>query len=78
MDKERVRSKEHDCCFHKARVQGDSSIRQVKLLNSKVSEIPIVFENRKRGKSKLTISEIVTFSKYILKVLWEQTFSRET
>ncbi|HJX23004.1 MAG TPA: polyprenol monophosphomannose synthase [Candidatus Bathyarchaeia archaeon] len=53
------------------------TIRQAKLQNSRVSEVPIVFENRKRGKSKLTINEIVTFSRYILKVLWEQTFLRE-
>jgi dolichol-phosphate mannosyltransferase len=52
-------------------------IRQAKLQNSKVGEIPIVFENRKKGKSKLTKNEIITFSKYILKVLWEQLFKRE-
>jgi len=53
------------------------TIRQAKLQNSKVGEIPIVFENRKKGKSKLTLNEIATFSKYILKVLWEQLFERE-
>jgi len=53
------------------------TIRQAKLQNSKIGEIPIVFENRKKGKSKLTKNEIITFSKYILKVLWEQLFKRE-
>ena len=54
------------------------TIRQAKLQNSKVGEVPIVFENRKKGKSKLTITEIATFSRYILRVLWEQTFLKET
>jgi dolichol-phosphate mannosyltransferase len=53
------------------------TIRQAKLQNSKVGEMPIVFENRKKGKSKLTKNEIITFSQYILKVLWEQLFERE-
>ena len=37
------------------------TIRQAKLQNSKIGEIPIVFENRKKGKSKLTKNEIITF-----------------
>lgn len=53
------------------------TIRQAKLQNSKIREIPIVFENRKKGKSKLSLTEIAAFSKYILKVLWEQLFKRE-
>lgn len=53
------------------------TLRQAKLQNLRVGEIPIVFENRKKGKSKLTINEIGTFSKYILKVLWEQLFEKE-
>ena len=53
------------------------TLRQAKLQNSKIGEIPIVFENRKKGKSKLTLTEIATFSKYILKVLWEQLCDRE-
>jgi len=53
------------------------TIRQAELQNSKIREIPIVFENRKKGKSKLTLTEIAAFSKYILKVLWEQLFKRE-
>jgi dolichol-phosphate mannosyltransferase len=53
------------------------TIRQAKLQNSKIGEIPIVFENRKKGKSKLTPTEIAAFSKYILKVLREQRFKKE-
>ena len=48
------------------------TIRQAKLHNLKVGEIPIVFKNRKKGKSKLTLSEIVAFSTYIIKVLLRQ------
>jgi dolichol-phosphate mannosyltransferase len=48
------------------------TIRQAKLHNLKVGEIPITFENRKKGKSKLTLAEIVAFSKYIMKVLLRQ------
>jgi len=53
------------------------TIRQAKLQNSKIGEIPIIFENRKKGKSKLTLTEIAAFSKYILKVLREQPFKKE-
>lgn len=53
------------------------TLRQAKLQNSKIGEISIVFENRKKGKSKLTLTEIVAFSKYILKVLWERLCVRE-
>jgi dolichol-phosphate mannosyltransferase len=45
------------------------TIRQAKLHNLKVGETPILFENRKKGKSKLSLTEIVAFSKYILRVL---------
>jgi dolichol-phosphate mannosyltransferase len=50
------------------------TLRQAKLQDSKIGEMPIVFENRKRGKSKLTITEITAFSKYVLKVTYEQLF----
>lgn len=50
------------------------TLRQAKLQNSKIGELPIVFENRKKGKSKLSLTEIAAFSKYILKVSWEQLF----
>ena len=53
------------------------TLRQAKLQNSKIGEISIVFENRKKGKSKLALTEIAAFSKYILKVLWEQLCDRE-
>jgi len=53
------------------------TVRQARLQNSKIGEIPIVFENRKKGKSKLTLTEIAAFSKYILKVPWEQLFEKE-
>jgi len=53
------------------------TLRQAKLQNSKIGEIPIVFENRKKGKSKLTRTEITAFSKYILKVSWEQLLERQ-
>ncbi|PVX26036.1 MAG: hypothetical protein CW691_02680 [Candidatus Bathyarchaeum sp.] len=52
------------------------TLRQAKLQNSKIGEIPIVFENRKKGKSKLTLTEITAFSKYIMKVTWEQLFEQ--
>jgi len=50
------------------------TLRQAKLQNSKIGELPIVFENRKKGKSKLSLTEIAAFSKYIIKVSWEQLF----
>jgi dolichol-phosphate mannosyltransferase len=48
------------------------TIRQAKLQNLKVGETPIIFENRKKGKSKLSLAEIMAFSKYIMKVLLRQ------
>lgn len=48
------------------------TLRQAKLQDSKVGEIPIIFENRKKGKSKLTVAEITAFSKYILRITFEQ------
>ncbi len=47
------------------------TIRQAKLQNSKITEVPITFTNRKSGKSKLTFNEILAFSAYIMKVLCE-------
>jgi dolichol-phosphate mannosyltransferase len=52
------------------------TLRQAKLQDSKVGEIPIMFENRKKGKSKLTLTEITAFSKYIMKVTWEQLVTK--
>jgi dolichol-phosphate mannosyltransferase len=53
------------------------TLRQAKLQNSKISEIAVCFENRKKGKSKLSLTEIAGFSEYILKVILEQLFERE-
>ena len=53
------------------------TLRQAKLQNSRIGQIPIVFENRKKGKSKLTLTEISAFFKYILKTSWEQLLERE-
>ncbi|MEM3550545.1 MAG: glycosyltransferase, partial [Candidatus Bathyarchaeia archaeon] len=47
------------------------TIRQAKMQNSKIAEVPITFSNRKSGKSKLTFNEILAFSAYIVKVLCE-------
>jgi dolichol-phosphate mannosyltransferase len=52
------------------------TIRQARLQNLKVGETPITFENRKKGKSKLTLTEIAAFSKYIIKVMLEQNKTR--
>jgi dolichol-phosphate mannosyltransferase len=48
------------------------TIRQAKLQNLKVGETPITFENRKKGKSKLSLTEIMAFYKYIIEVLLRQ------
>lgn len=52
------------------------TIRQAKLQNCRVGEVPIIFENRKKGKSKLTLNEIIAFSKYIQKILLGQRIAR--
>jgi dolichol-phosphate mannosyltransferase len=43
------------------------TLRQAQLMGMKVTEIPITFKNRKRGKSKLTIKEVTNFLFYIIK-----------
>jgi dolichol-phosphate mannosyltransferase len=53
------------------------TLRQAKIQDSKIGEIPIIFENRKKGKSKLTLTEIAAFSKYIAKVSWEKLHEKE-
>ena len=53
------------------------TLRQAKLQNSKIGEIAVVFENRKKGKSKLSLTEIAAFSKYLMRVLWKQLCYRE-
>lgn len=45
------------------------TIRQAVLRNFNVKETPISFVNRKRGKSKLTLTEIRSYIAYILKVI---------
>jgi dolichol-phosphate mannosyltransferase len=53
------------------------TLRQAKLQNSRIGQIPIIFENRKKGKSKLSLTEISAFFKYIMKTSWEQLLERE-
>lgn len=43
------------------------TIRQAHTRNFRIKEIPIIFVNRKKGKSKLTFTEIKTFLFYIVK-----------
>jgi len=43
------------------------TLRQAYVYNARVSEVPITFTNRKKGKSKLTKNEILSFVLYILK-----------
>lgn len=45
------------------------TLKQAKILNMKVAEIPITFINRKKGKSKLSTREIIDFSIFIMKTL---------
>jgi dolichol-phosphate mannosyltransferase len=45
------------------------TIRQTHLKGYKIKEVPITFANRKKGKSKLTLSEIVVFLSHILRSL---------
>ncbi|MCJ7423099.1 polyprenol monophosphomannose synthase [Candidatus Bathyarchaeota archaeon] len=43
------------------------TLRQAHIHNAHVTEIPIAFANRKKGKSKLTANEILSFFLYALK-----------
>lgn len=43
------------------------TVKQARLQGFRVKEIPITFENRKRGKSKLTRAEFQAFLSYIIK-----------
>jgi dolichol-phosphate mannosyltransferase len=45
------------------------TIRQAALKNFKVKELPILFVNRKRGKSKLSWTEIKSFLSYTIRVI---------
>jgi len=46
------------------------TIRQAVLRNFNVKETPILFVNRKRGKSKLSWTEIHSYISYTLKAIW--------
>ena len=46
------------------------TIRQAALRNFLVTELPILFVNRKRGKSKLSWNEIKSFLTYTIKTVW--------
>jgi dolichol-phosphate mannosyltransferase len=49
------------------------TVRQASLRNFQVKETPVVFVNRKRGKSKLTWTEIRSFLSYTFKAVWRST-----
>ena len=46
------------------------TVRQAALRKFKVKETPILFVNRKRGKSKLSWTEIKSYLSYTLKAVW--------
>lgn len=46
------------------------TVRQASLRNFQVRETPVLFVNRKRGKSKLTWTEIKSFLSYTIKAIW--------
>jgi dolichol-phosphate mannosyltransferase len=46
------------------------TVRQAALHNFEVKETPILFVNRKRGKSKLSWTEIKSYLSYTTKVVW--------
>jgi dolichol-phosphate mannosyltransferase len=46
------------------------TVRQAALRNFNVKETPILFINRKRGKSKLSWAEIKSYLSYTLKAVW--------
>ncbi|MFP3984603.1 MAG: polyprenol monophosphomannose synthase [Candidatus Bathyarchaeia archaeon] len=48
------------------------TLRQARLQNAKVTETPITFTNRKKGKSKLTKNEVFNFILYTLKTTVKQ------
>jgi len=45
------------------------TLRQARIHNAKVEEVPITFTNRKMGKSKLTKNEILSYLLYILRTM---------
>jgi dolichol-phosphate mannosyltransferase len=46
------------------------TVRQASLRNFNVKETPILFVNRKRGKSKLSWTEIKSYLSYTMKAVW--------
>jgi dolichol-phosphate mannosyltransferase len=46
------------------------TVRQATQRHFNVKETPVVFVNRKRGKSKLSLTEIKSFISYTLKAVW--------
>jgi dolichol-phosphate mannosyltransferase len=46
------------------------TVRQAALGHFEVKETPVLFVNRKQGKSKLTWSEIKSFLSYTMKAVW--------
>jgi dolichol-phosphate mannosyltransferase len=45
------------------------TLRQAHILNANVTEVPIIFTNRKKGKSKLTKNEIFSFLIHVIKTM---------
>ncbi|MCL2359213.1 MAG: polyprenol monophosphomannose synthase [Nitrososphaerota archaeon] len=49
------------------------TVRQAALRHFQVKETPVLFVNRKRGKSKLTWTEIQSFLSYTFKAVWNSS-----
>lgn len=47
------------------------TVKQARIKKFRISEVPITFTNRKRGKSKLTLTEIQAFLSYIIRARLE-------
>ncbi len=46
------------------------TVRQAVIRNFQIKETPVMFVNRKRGKSKLTWTEVKSFLSYIIRAVW--------
>lgn len=63
--------KETVACLHSQTYEIQiETVRQAALRNFEVKEIPVIFVNRKRGKSKLTWSEIKSYISYTFKAIF--------
>jgi len=51
------------------------TLKQARLHDHGIREVPITFVNRKRGKSKLTASEFKAFLTYMMKAAWKSLTS---